>query len=188
MNITNYPFGKQLRPFVIAFVCLFLSSGCAGHNAKVTMVQPFPDTFKASQFSYFVPTVKFKDTISPDFEAADRIRAEIIKAVQKADKQPFGSVEPSVENPLTLAVDVVITQYEGGNAMARMMFAGLGQMHIDGEVAVRAGGTTNAVAKYIVNKTFAWGGMYGGGTTIKEVEPGFAGGVVAPLETQFKRK
>jgi hypothetical protein len=61
------------------------------------------------------------------------------------------------------------------------MLAGLGQMHIDADVVLTEPSTKEQLAKYDVTKTFAWGGMYGGFTGIKDVEDGFAKAVASAI-------
>ena len=73
---------------------------------------------------------------------------------------------------------MTFTTYDKGNAVARLMLIGLGQIHIDANVAL-IDATSNAIlANYFVHKTFAWGGAYGGTTSIEDVESGFAASVV----------
>lgn len=66
------------------------------------------------------------------------------------------------------------------------MLAGLGQMHIDADVALIDPATDEQVAKYDVTKTFAWGGMYGGFTGIKDIEDGFAKAVASAIAERKK--
>lgn len=61
------------------------------------------------------------------------------------------------------------------------MLAGLGQIHIDSHVSVVALPERTKVGQFDINKTFAWGGIYGGKTSIAEVEEGFAEGVAAAV-------
>ncbi len=71
-----------------------------------------------------------------------------------------------------------ITQYEEGSAFARFMLAGLGQIHIDGDFSLfLATSEKEPVAEFTLQKTFAWGGIHGGSTDIKDVEPAFVQGV-----------
>ena len=74
-------------------------------------------------------------------------------------------------------LEVLITRYEKGNAFARAMFAGLGQIHIDAKVLLFLMPEREQIAVFDIDKTFAWGGMYGGFTSIEDVEEGFANGV-----------
>ena len=70
-----------------------------------------------------------------------------------------------------------MTRYDEGSAFARAMLAGLGQIQIDGKVSLRDRAQDALLGEYEVNKTFAWGGVYGASTTIRDVEEGFAQGV-----------
>jgi type IV secretory pathway protease TraF len=66
-----------------------------------------------------------------------------------------------------------VTRFERGNAFARAMLAGLGQIHIEGTIdLVDASG--KKLAEYKVSKDFALGGIAGGTTTVDDVEDGFA--------------
>jgi hypothetical protein len=80
--------------------------------------------------------------------------------------------------PGEVRVDMNFTTYDPGNAFARAMLAGLGQIHIAADVRLIDATTGNVTATYEVKKTFAWGGIYGGSTTIVDVEKGFAASVV----------
>lgn len=71
-------------------------------------------------------------------------------------------------------VKLLFTQYDAGNAVARLMLAGLGQIHIDAKVLLTDMATGRTVASFEASKTFAWGGLYGGSTRIEDVEVGFA--------------
>ncbi len=64
------------------------------------------------------------------------------------------------------------------------MLAGLGQIHIDGEVKLVELPDRKQVGVFSVSKTFAWGGIYGGSTGIEEIEQTFADGVAAALTGQ----
>jgi len=69
------------------------------------------------------------------------------------------------------------------------MMAGLGQIHIDGEFALYLVSTENEfVGEFALQKTFAWGGLYGGTTRIEDVEPAFAGGVAKAIVAQAPEK
>jgi hypothetical protein len=81
-------------------------------------------------------------------------------------------------------VKIVFTQYDDGNAFARFMLMGLGQIHIDGTVTFSDAASGQQIARYNVSKDFAFGGLYGGVTRIEDVEKGFARSVAAILDTQ----
>jgi len=76
-----------------------------------------------------------------------------------------------------LKMQVHFTKFDRGNAFARAMLAGLGQIRIEATVDLTdASGAT--VGEYKVAKDFAIGGMIGASTTVEDVEEGFAKSVV----------
>ena len=64
------------------------------------------------------------------------------------------------------------------------MVAGLGQIHIAADVQLIDVASGHVLARYTIEKIFAWGGMYGGSTTVEDVEAGFAQSVVAVFKKQ----
>jgi len=85
-------------------------------------------------------------------------------------------------------VDLLLTRYDKGNAFARAMLAGLGQIHIDGEVKLIELPERKLVGEFSIKKTFAWGGVYGAGTKIEDIEKAFADGVASALTGQTEQK
>jgi len=81
--------------------------------------------------------------------------------------------------PGEVRVDMSFTTFDPGNAFLRFSLAGLGQIHITANVQLIDATSGNVTASYVVAKTFAWGGLYGGSTSIEDVETGFAASVVA---------
>lgn len=78
-------------------------------------------------------------------------------------------------------IEVLLTRYDKGNAFARAMLAGLGQIHIDAHVSQTVLPERKKVSEFDIDKTFAWGGIYGGVTSIEDVELGFADGIAETL-------
>ena len=64
------------------------------------------------------------------------------------------------------------------------MLIGLGQIHVDATVRLLELPAKKKVGEFSINKTFAWGGLYGGMTNMEDVERGFADGVAAALTGQ----
>ena len=83
-----------------------------------------------------------------------------------------------------------ITQYEEGNKFASAMIAGLGQIHIDGDFTLTiASKQDETLAEFTLNKTFAWGGIYGAiPIGIEDVEPAFADGVASAIVVQTPKQ
>ena len=84
----------------------------------------------------------------------------------------------------TYEINLVMTEYKKGNAFARAMLAGLGQIHIGGNVTAFEMPERTLVGSFSINKTFAWGGIYGGVTGMEDIETTFADGVAAALTGQ----
>ena len=91
-------------------------------------------------------------------------------------------------DPKDCMVDVTITRYQKGNAFARAMLAGLGQIHIDANVKIFGGANKEKLADFTLSKTFAWGGIYGAATSMEDIEKTFASGVAASLTGQTDTK
>jgi Domain of unknown function (DUF4410) len=80
-----------------------------------------------------------------------------------------------------------LSQYDKGNAFARAMLAGLGQIHIEGKVEVFQMSEQTLVGEFRLSKTFAWGGIYGVSTSIEDIENTFADGVAAAVTGQTEK-
>lgn len=80
-----------------------------------------------------------------------------------------------------LGVTVTITRYQKGNAFARAMMAGLGQVHLDGHVVLARTSDGTTLSDFTMSKTFAWGGIYGASTSMEDIEHTFAEGVAEAL-------
>jgi len=111
----------------------------------------------------------------------ERIRIRIVEAIRKQDATRFRDINSPTPLPPMLRASVIVTNYDKGNTFARFMLAGLGQIHIDAEVALRDQDTGDELGRFQVNKTFAWGGIYGAVTRVEDVEDGFAGAVASVL-------
>lgn len=81
-------------------------------------------------------------------------------------------------------VELTLTRYEKGNAFARSMLAGLGQIHIDGIVRMYELPNKKKVGEFTIKKTFAWGGLYGGTTSMEDIERTFADSIAATITGQ----
>lgn len=69
---------------------------------------------------------------------------------------------------------VNVTKYDKGNAFARAMMAGLGSIHIEAGVSLYSMPGKKLEGQFRMEKTFTWGGIYGGVTNIEDVEEEFA--------------
>ncbi|MBU4054678.1 MAG: DUF4410 domain-containing protein, partial [Proteobacteria bacterium] len=81
-------------------------------------------------------------------------------------------------------IELLLTRYDKGNAFARSMLAGLGQIHIDGEIKIIELPDKKQVGAFSISKTFAWGGIYGASTSMEDIEQTFANAVAAEVTGQ----
>lgn len=114
---------------------------------------------------------------SRDIPLVDVDRARIAEKIGRQFQAPLAAEARS-----PYRVEVLVTRYDKGNAFARAMLAGLGQIHIDAEVKVFQNPGDTIVSQFTVSETFAWGGEYGASTTIVEVEDPFALAVAKGLK------
>ncbi|MEP7041442.1 MAG: DUF4410 domain-containing protein [Dokdonella sp.] len=169
---------KLLVRTIILIAAAVFTAGCASS----------PPAAKFSQRAAAGSVVKAADraeigvTSAAGVAIADYEKARVVARIklQLASKQALNEAA----TPIDYQVDVKITRYEKGNAFARAMLAGLGQIHLDGEVEVYAMPARERVMAFTVQKTFAWGGVYGGTTTMEDVEQSFAEGVANALTGQ----
>ncbi|HVH84732.1 MAG TPA: hypothetical protein VM713_10495 [Steroidobacteraceae bacterium] len=85
-------------------------------------------------------------------------------------------------------LDLQLSRYQRGNAFARAMLAGLGQIHIEGKVRLYQMPAHELVTEFDLAKTFAWGGIYGASTSIEDIENSFADGVAAAITDEQPAK
>lgn len=146
------------------------AAGCAGTAGSVTPVRVVASPAELARYRSVDVQVTRADGVEAGAGDTERIGRGIAAAVREKAPGRF----PAREAP-GIQATVHLTRYEKGSAFARFMLAGLGQMHIEGDVTLKDQESGALLAQYQVSKTFAWGGMYGGSTTIEDVEVGFAG-------------
>lgn len=157
-------------------VLLMFAVGCASTVPKPKFSKEIaPESCILAQDQTRVRVEAGKDVFMIDTEKlrmAEKVKLKI--DALKAEKARDGSGK-------SFDVDLFITRYDKGNAFARAMLAGLGQIHVDGEVSVYELPDRNLVGQFSISKTFAWGGIYGASTNIEDIETTFAEGVAAAL-------
>jgi len=81
---------------------------------------------------------------------------------QQVDKVLTGKTDV----PDAYKIDVRITTYDEGNAFARLMLIGLGQMYLYGTVDIKQGEPPVLIRTGDFNKNFCVGGLIGGTATM----------------------
>ena len=74
---------------------------------------------------------------------------------------------PRAGGPHAYQVLVHVSRYEKGNAFARFMLAGMGQIHVDGTVSLYQMPEHTLAGQFDLQKTFAWGGVYGASVSVE---------------------
>jgi hypothetical protein len=174
---------KQIGAVAMAAAMLGALSGCAGTVAAPDEVTTaLPVATKASlKLSSIDGEAAPGVAMTPD--TRDRILQEV-KAEITAKHPNMWTAENALAAPGTVNLKIIFTQYDDGNAFARFMLAGLGQIHIDGTVIFTDASTGQPIGNYKISKDFSFGGIYGVATRIEDVEKGFARSVAAIIDTQ----
>ena len=124
-----------------------------------------------------------RTVLGPNITMLDSEKTQLAEIItQKIDSRKI--LNNGQAQKKTFEINVVMTQFEKGNAFARAMLAGLGQIHLDGEVRLVLTPDQTTVGAFTVSKTFAWGGIYGSSTRIDDLEPIFADSVAAAVTGQ----
>jgi hypothetical protein len=174
---------KRIGAVAMAVAMLGLLSACAGSVAAPDEVTTaLPAAAKASlKLGSISGEVAPGVAMTPD--ARDRI-LQRVKAEITAKHPNMWLAENAPPVPGTANLKIIFTQYDDGNAFARFMLAGLGQIHIDGTVIFTDARTGQIIGQYKISKDFSFGGIYGVATRIEDVEKGFALSVAALVDTE----
>ncbi|MBX9607603.1 MAG: DUF4410 domain-containing protein [Gammaproteobacteria bacterium] len=153
-----------------------LLTGCAGTAPKATFIAPPVKDTRVRNGD----TVKVAVVAGAGVEMLESERLHLGEVISQKLGQ-FQAMNPATGTPVAYDLEVTVSRFEKGNAFARAMLAGLGQIHIDARVRLLSAADQSQVSAFDLKKTFAWGGMYGATTGIEDVEPAFAEGVASAL-------
>lgn len=169
---------KHRLRFVSVIVGLFILSlclaGCASSKGSVGPVATIKEDISLTKYENVLIEVQNNENVQITTSDKERILMQIIAAIKKDYPARFKRINEGSADPVTLKAIVNITRYDKGNAFARAMLAGLGQMKIAADVTLIDCVSSESLCKYEATKTFAWGGMYGAVTSMETIEGGFA--------------
>ncbi|HEX4301398.1 MAG TPA: DUF4410 domain-containing protein [Rhizomicrobium sp.] len=153
------------RLLAIAAVAVLLA-GCAG---SVSAPEPITALSPAQKSALRISDITAD--AAPDVQMSDGDFGLIAQNVRSY----IGAKSPQVfaDQNGALKMRIHFTKFDRGNAFARSMLIGLGQIVIEANVSLLDPGG-KVVAEYKVSKDFALGGMMGAMTTVEDVEDGFA--------------
>jgi uncharacterized protein DUF4410 len=163
-------------------VLAFASSvmlGCAGTPPKAEFSQPMIAASRIAATDTVDVTIEAAENVSLLPAGRDRVGQKIKAQIDKRKIKNQAAGEPRA-----MQVVLYVTRYEKGNAFARAMLAGLGQIHLDGTISVYQMPGHTLLEKFDLQKTFAWGGVYGASTSMEEIEDTFADGIAATVTGQ----
>jgi hypothetical protein len=173
-------FRKAVGMFALCGVMVVLIA-CAKKPPEATVTQALiPELTIASQ-----DTITVKIEVASGVKMAEDEQIRLAKEIDDAIKSRMG-LNVRQGDTREYEIDVTIQRYAKGSSVARLMLAGLGQIHIDGDVKLLQSPDRKQVKEFAVKKTFAWGGVYGGTTTIEDIEKRFAEEVAIKLTGQKK--
>ena len=173
---------KFAKYFLAGITTLFVMSGCTATSGPgATQVKQYKQGFRVDNNDKVKVVVTHKEGIDIKEEGKKRLAQIIKKDIDELKQKNTNSGRSN-----QYLIKVHITKYDKGNAFARFVIAGAGQIHVDGIISVIELPSKKEVEEFNINKTFAWGGVYGGVTTIKEVGEGFAEGVAETVTGQEK--
>jgi Domain of unknown function (DUF4410) len=177
------PTGRATRLPALSTIAvgIVLSAGCAGTAPKAQFSREIGPASRISS----------PDSVQVNVGAADNV------AILPAEKERLGErikskidaekiSNPGAGDARAYELDLQLSRYDKGNAFARAMLAGLGQIHIDGKVSVYEIPEHTLVGEFGVAKTFAWGGLYGASTSMEDIEGTFAEGIADAVTGQKK--
>ena len=160
--------------FVMSLIALSTLTGCAGSAPSADFKKAIADSNRLCATDSATIKVAAADGIIINEVSRLRLESRLKQTIDEKKK----AIPCKESSQRDFILKSTITNYDEGNAFARAMLAGLGQIHIDGDFALAmASKESESLAEFSVNKTFAWGGAYGASTRIEDVEPAFAEGV-----------
>jgi Domain of unknown function (DUF4410) len=142
-------------------------SGCATIGGKPT----FTHSLAADARVISGDKVRSEVTAGPQVTIASYERERF---AQKIDSVIRGRAQPGHRAGRNYRIVVNLTKYKKGNAFARAMMAGLGSIRIEANVSLYSMPGKKLEGQFTMEKTFTWGGIYGGVTNIEDVEEEFA--------------
>lgn len=167
--------------FIAFIISTVLISGCASTSGSHQIVGTPMSSSQAAKYSDLQVTVQPNSGISLSQIDTERMSKLIAENIKTENPSRFNTINAATLGPKTLKASVMIKNYEEGNAFGRFMLAGVGQIHIDANVILSEATSNEKLAQHEVNKTFAWGGIYGATTNIKDVEVGFCKAVAESI-------
>jgi opacity protein-like surface antigen len=172
---------NKIGLLVLAVIIFMSVVGCASTKGSYSPITSVTEGADLAKYSDVVIEVKNNPDVALTTTDNNRIQTLIVANLREEYPNKFKEVNPEKPDAQTLQAIVNITKYDKGNAFARFMLAGLGSMQIKADILLNDLANGQCLGKSECKKTFAWGGLYGGATTIEGIEEGFAKAAAASI-------
>ncbi len=160
--------------FTVIIFSIILSGCGASSKGSINIVDSPISANQLSDYTDLHITVNSTKDIQLSTLDKKRLAQRIKDSITTEQPHRFKTINSKSSNQKKLRAVVSIKEYDEGNRFARLMSAGLGQIHIDADVTLSDYLSKNKLAEYEITKTFAWGGVFGGNVGIRQVEVGFS--------------
>lgn len=170
----------RLYALVMCCALTVLAGGCASTPPQPKFAHNMVTESRITATDTVEVMIETADKITVDPDARDRVAHKIQR---KIDARKVNN--PAAAAPRNVQVLLHVTRYEKGNAFARAMLAGLGQIHLEGTIFVYQMPDRVLLEDFDLQKTFAWGGIYGAATSMEEIEDTFTDTVAATVTGQL---
>lgn len=177
---------KKVFRFLSLLIAGAVLYGCASSTPSADFKKPLTDNYRLCAEDEASVKVSAADGVTLNDFNRMRLESSLKEAINNKKK----NAPCKVGAKRSFILDSKITRYDEGNAFARAMLAGLGQMHLDGDFSLLHLSETGnePVAEFTLKKTFAWGGIYGATTRMEDIEVAFCGGVAEAIVSHAKEK
>lgn len=158
-----------------ACLIIFFIAGCASTVPKANFIEPLEEEERLTADDR-VRAIVLSDP------GLDMLEVERERIAQRTEERIFArNGDLLTGEPRDLEIEINITRYDKGNAFARAMLAGLGSMHLHGTVRLIELPERVEVSVFEMQKTFAWGGIYGASTSMEDIEYTFCEAIAATV-------
>lgn len=161
------------RAFAAACFFVLVLGGCASSPPRAKFAGSAAVNSVVLQAN---DTAALAVSTAPGVTMADHERTRLADQI-KTRLAARQALNANAAEPRQYDIDVTVTRYEKGSAFARAMMAGLGQIHLDALIRIFETGSHTLLSEFSMDKTFAWGGIYGGTTSMEDIEGTFAEGI-----------
>jgi len=170
---------REVSIFLSACAFIFTLSGCTT-TPRPTIVKEIPKECIISKNDTVKTYIEPATGVVIEDSEKERITYLINENIYKM------KLSNNNDNGTDYEVHVLLTRYDKGNAFARAMLIGLGQMHITGDIKLVNGTDNKTLGEFTSNKDLILGGLAGAVATIDKIEKEFAAEIAATVTGKLK--